>query len=497
MFPRLFLILFLGLPVEVFSQLRGNNLYEYQLGNVPNEEPAGLSTHYDMLNLLYTYGKLTGTVRYEQFVHPEQQKEYYRLSQYSLSYRDRGLDIKLGHFNETLGNGLLLRTFEIPSSIFEDQAFRIRQGFYRDLKGFKAGYTHKLFNIKLVRGRSLLNLIPPGYDESLRRPDLTEAIEAGTRIFSRKVGIIIMRNTNDGKSENFISFISSGKVAGDLTYSFELADRFGNNDKTWFTDETSYGIYASLNYSIGSLGISLEYKNYHDMFIGAGISDPPTLIREQAYRLLNRSTHIPELSDESGYQAEIFYGFPGGDFLTVNHSLTVNEIGNRFIFQEYFIEYQFALPSSEVLKLFADYSSEPLRLENNRYSGGIVYEPVFTGGSGMLFQFEYQYFRRRDFLDASVSNAVAVINWHRSDRLGIGISYELSTDPFMTDKASTLEIERGTRHWAGLDLSYRINKANRLTLFAGERRGGPACTSGICYEVLNFRGVELRLVTKF
>jgi hypothetical protein len=38
---------------------------------------------------------------------------------------------------------------------------------------------------------------------------------------------------------------------------------------------------------------------------------------------------------------------------------------------------------------------------------------------------------------------------------------------------------------------------NTISMFAGKRRGGPACTSGICYEVLDFEGIEIRLKTIF
>ena len=36
------------------------------------------------------------------------------------------------------------------------------------------------------------------------------------------------------------------------------------------------------------------------------------------------------------------------------------------------------------------------------------------------------------------------------------------------------------------------NRKNTIQLFAGKRRGGPACTSGICYEVLDFKGAEIK-----
>jgi hypothetical protein len=34
-------------------------------------------------------------------------------------------------------------------------------------------------------------------------------------------------------------------------------------------------------------------------------------------------------------------------------------------------------------------------------------------------------------------------------------------------------------------------------MFAGKRRGGTACTSGTCYYVPDFEGLELRVLSRF
>ncbi len=464
MFSRITLLILLFLPVNLFSQLRGNNLYEFQLGNVPYQDPSDLSTHYNQLNLLYSYKKLTASIRYEQFLHPDQAKEYYQLTQYSLAYRDKGMDIKIGHLSETLGNGILLRSYEIPSSVFEDQAYRIRQGFYRDLKGFKAAYNHKYFSLKVVRARSLLNLLPPGFDDDLRRPDLSEAMELSGRLWKQKTGIILLRNTNNGNRDNYFSAFAAGSFLKNFSYNLEIAKKLGQKNVAWFDDASSYAIYGSLNYSVGSLGISLEYKDYKNIFIGAGISDPPTLIKEQNYKVLNRSTHVPELSDESGYQVEVYYSFPAGHFLTLNHSTSINELFDRFVFREFFAEYQHSFKNGNILKLFADYSQDPFLLEFHRYSTGFITEILLGKGYGSSFQFEYQSFKREDFLNADIMNVVGIIGLHNSKQSNISLIYELSSDPSLTDDPNSFDIERGKRHFLGMETSFRINKANKIAV---------------------------------
>ena len=153
--------------------------------------------------------------------------------------------------------------------------------------------------------------------------------------------------------------------------------------------------------------------------------------------------------------------------------------------------------NGNILKLFADYSQDPFLLEFHRYSTGFITEILLGKGYGSSFQFEYQSFKREDFLNADIMNVVGIIGLHNSKQSNISLIYELSSDPSLTDDPNSFDIERGKRHFLGMETSFRINKANKIAVFAGQRRGGPACTSGICYEVLDFKGVELRLTTKF
>lgn len=492
-----YMVLLFMLSTEGKAQLQGNNLAEYQLGNTPGSDPADLSTFYNRLNLLYRYGKIRASLRYEQFNHPDPDMEYYRLSQYNLNYRDKGLELQVGHFNETLGNGILLRSFEIPGSIYEDQAFRVRHGFYRDLNGFSASYNHRFFRVKALRARTLFNLFPPTIDEKDRRPDLTEAFQAEGRILNQTPGIIFLRNHNSGKASDYLSFFLKGSLTSFLSYNAEFAKGLDEGPYFRFDHNSSYGVYASLNLSAGPAGLSLEYKNYQNIFIGSGISDPPTLVKEQIYKVLNRSIHVPDLTDESGIQAELFINTGKGDMLTLNYARTLNELFEDFVFEQYFLEYQFGIREYDNIRVFVDYSKDPFKRENQRYSAGFLTESVLRKEWGVSLQAEYQFFERKLGSNPEIDNTVLILSIFKSSDFSLSLVHESSTDPQLADRVETMEVESGRRHWWGTNIAYEINKSNKLSLFAGQRRGGPACTSGICYKVLDFEGVELRLTTKF
>ena len=74
--------------------------------------------------------------------------------------------------------------------------------------------------------------------------------------------------------------------------------------------------------------------------------------------------------------------------------------------------------------------------------------------------------------------------------------WEFTNDSKYADIPGTEETEL-RQHYPGLNVSYKPDRKNTLQLFAGKRRGGSACTAGICYEVLDFKGVELRWTVRF
>ena len=93
-----------------YAQLSGTNLMEAQIGNIPGKEPNDLKTLYDQFNIQYKYAGFRAFARLEQFYTTKSDgNEYIKPTQYSLFYRSRGFEARLGNFYETLGKGLLLR----------------------------------------------------------------------------------------------------------------------------------------------------------------------------------------------------------------------------------------------------------------------------------------------------------------------------------------------------------------------------------------------------
>lgn len=480
-----------------WSQFSGFNLAEYQLGNIPGVDPLNVNSIYDQLNLDYRIKGFRGSVRLENYYSSDTARNHYsKFTQYTLSYRKKGLDIKLGNFYETLGKGLLYRGYEIKNSIYEDQIYRVKQGFYRDLQGAFGGYSNKYFQVKALHGKSLINDLPPTDPDN--RLDLVSAGEVDVQFLNQTAGVIYLKNQNDSENSDYVSSLLGGTLFNRFDYYGEFAHRVSGGEQFFgFSDEDSYGAYLSLSYSQPGFGVSFELKDYQNLFIGSGISDPPTLVKEHIYKLLNRSTHVPFFFDESGMQIEIFIVPATDHLITLNHSRSKNELGeSNFKAAEYFADWQFTFKAQNQLKLFVDYSFDDLLFENARYTTGVYFTRTLPKKWSFSIESEFQHLERTFSETEVFQNIYAGLILNYSSQFSAAFVWEFTNDTKFADIANTAEVEK-RQHYSGVNFSYKPNRKNTILFFAGKRRGGPACTSGICYEVLDFKGVELRWSTKF
>ena len=475
----------LGSANTLHAQFSGNNTAEYQYGRLPGDTTS-LSTLYDRLVGNYTYKFLKASATLEQFNTPLAGSNYVKLTQFSLQYKLKPLEIKIGNFYETIGRGTLLRSFEIPGAILEDLSYRSRHYFNRDILGASAKFQHKNFVTKVLYGSPLNYVFPPTQEIGNRRADTIAAIYSEYTLKKQTLGVSAMKHSNSGNDNVFFMATSSGNISNVLSYYIELAKNVSDFAIDDFSSQSSYAIYGGLNVALPNFGLSAEYKNYKNFLIGSGINEPPALIKEHSYKVLNRSTHVLQPVNETGYQVEIFYSFPGLSTLTFNNSMAINNFGETFVFQEYFIEYDFSILDKHDIKVFADYAEDPFKLEKNRISAGMSSDLKFFKASTITTEYEFQTFKR---LNENYQNHVLVLGYAFKSKLICSLVTEFSNDSFIVTGYSKI--------WFGGNVKYQMNKSNSLQLFAGERRGGPACNAGVCYEVLDFKGVEVRLTSRF
>lgn len=486
-------LLLLLVSTSARAQFSGLSRTEIQVGNTPYTEPSSLATVFEQLNLRYDAGAVRVAARAESFQTHIRDRSYVQLSQVRVTARKRGFDLSVGHFYEILGRGLLLRGFEIPGSTYEDAGFRVRQSFQRDIEGATLGYSNRRIDVRLLRGKPLLSVLPPTESRSDRRPDLVTAGSAELRLGPARIAGYLLRNESELADSDYASTSVRLDQGGAQAY-VELASRLDDGASPL---EGSHALYASLTYGQAGFGGGIEYKDYEDFFLGSGFNDPPSLIREHSWVTLNRSTHVLNTVNERGFQAEV-YGAVGevGTF-TVNATRTVNDFGLEFVYREYYADFATSPLNRTGARFFVDVAEDPLKGESSRQSAGVYLDRKLEGPWSASATLETQRFDRDFVEDGRSANIVAGFTINRSSQYSAGLVVERSTDPFLTDDPRTPEIERTARHWLGVNLGWRPNRRHTISLFGGTRRGGPACTSGICYEVLDFSGAELRISSRF
>ncbi|GAB5410019.1 MAG: hypothetical protein BalsKO_23840 [Balneolaceae bacterium] len=492
----------------IFAQVYGSNTFEFQYGNLPFENNSDLTTSYNQLNLFYDADRLSFYGKVEQFLTPNNDRNYIELTQKRIQYQDDNYRIRVGNFYETIGRGLLLRSYDIPGSVYEDQFNRVRYGFFRDLEGISVdGRSGDWLEVKALRAKPLFNLEPPNVEtDSVRRPDFVEAIQANVYLSNAlSVGGAFMRShPNIGNEyQEFGSLMFDANLLPNIQFFGEYAFRT-DAAVLAFQKEDSYALYTGLNFYLHSFGGSLEYKNYNLFRLGQGYNDPPSLIKEHTYPVLNRSTHVLETSNETGFQAEVYYNFDDGHSLVANVTTARNEVFLEQNYLELFLEGYYEIDDYLSVKSFFDYANDDLKREEDRISVGLITDKSFDYVWGVVLDLQYQTFTREDFDPSSSSfvpnnssNYYGSITFSYLPDFSAGLIFEASTDPEITDNPKTFDPETDTRTWLGANVSYKFNSSNRVDVFAGKRRGGPACTSGICYEILDFEGVEIRFSTRF
>jgi hypothetical protein len=169
--------------------------------------------------------------------------------------------------------------------------------------------------------------------------------------------------------------------------------------------------------------------------------------------------------------------------ITFNHARAINNLGIDFAYTEFFIEYAKLFRDKFDTKLFVDLANDDIKGEANRFTTGVDLDVLLKKRKSLNLEFEYQTFQRSEL---RATNMLLSLAFNKGSKFTGALLTEFSTDE------TVIETGKGNKIWVGANVKYKPNFRNNFLLFAGTRRGGPACTAGVCYEILNFEGVELR-----
>jgi len=497
-------------PVAARAQVSVQDLLDVQFGNAPGQDPSNLIAAYNRTDVA-AYTDLLRVGAQFQFDHNSANEYPYALfTQRWLELSGERGRLRVGNTYTILGRGLLQRSFQVPGVVLTQNGTASRFGFSRDLDGVLLEGRAGLVSVRGMSGQPTAGDISPGFAQSIGLPlhagDLTGGQLTVGPWHGTSLGAATMRlSPPSGGTREFASGFAemdplalARMTAASIPLYVEYALGRSSWDDWWrfhAGDDHSQGFYASTGLVWGPLGFSGEWKDYHAMQLG--VNDPPSLVREQSYTLLNRTTHVLNARDERGYQFEGTWRQAGLGDLTLNRShgdghLVASQPARRF--DERFAELHVAPGRWPWLDatVFADRARDLFVGAERRETYGVSSRVPMPHGTSAEFDLEHQ---SSSVFGAAFVEQAAALTLRHSRWGSAGVNFQSSTDPAEARPGDTSVTPRRT--WWGGTVGATIEHRYEASLFVGQRRQGLACTAGTCYTVEALEGVAFRLLTRF
>ncbi len=501
------------------GQVRASNLLLYQVGRDPAVDADPLTEVFNQFNLEYARGAWRVGLRAESF-RPSRDEGFIpaafdEITRKYVDWRGDGLHLRVGSAYATLGRGLLFRAFELPGVVRDAVFPGAKYVDSRDLEGFVAEVDRGPFEATLLAGRpSRWPDNPYGLDEFglSRREGHVTGGRAGLRPH-RAVGLGLGYLRTEGVVDaglvelgavdatlRLAPLVPALAAAGaEATLYVEYAARGWRplSDGIDADDGTPHALYTATELSWGRWGLSFETKDYRDFALG--VNDPPNLVPEMRQHLLNRMSHFLLQTDERGHQLSLMGALPGDWTLQAEAAHAVNVIVEPRDYRLNFLGLESPPGAALHGEIFAATGRDEVENITGHTTVGGALDRDLDDRHALHLALEYQSAERELFGETDeFENWFGSLGLSRAGLGSIGVVAEISNDPDEQDDPLTYDvIEDETRRWLGVYATVQTGVAHEATLFAGSRRGGTACTSGTCYLVPDFRGVELRIASRF
>ena len=522
---------------QAFGDLRieASNLLELQVGRDFSSEEDDRVRFFDQFLLdVYPTADVRLGLRFERFQDstppalfgaPTPEYEYDRLAQRFVEWNTSRARLRVGHGYAILGHGLLFRAFELPGVVRQSTFPIVSYAESRELDGvILESWTDRL-ELTLLHGTPVIAPDrPPSPDGETRRGGSVTGGRAMLRVIDglRVGGSTLWTDALEvGAESSDRETLGAAEFQLDLnallpalrtapvqvSTSVEYASRAWQPWIDGLRTETGFphALYSNTQIAWSSGALGIETKDYHQFLLP--VNDPPTLVPEFSHRLLNRTTHLLLPQDERGTQITLGQSLPGWLGGGALEAILARSKGRSEILGEYLEERRYAQHFVAVdsdprrdqrLRLyFSDGEDEFENLTGIR-TVGVLVSSTLPRGFAVELDVGHQV-REFDLFGTTVrSDDFALVTSVSRASLGqVGVLYERTNDPVFEDDPLTEEIETDPRDYLGGTVAWRASADHDVIAFYGQRRGGIACTSGTCYFVPDFEGLELRVLSRF
>ncbi len=497
------------------GRVQASNLLMHQVGRDPSSQETEGTRFFDHLQLDYLSGVFRYGLRAQVYRTSESGQVYEEISQKYVEWRSRNLKVRVGNAYATLGRGLLFRAFELPGVVREVVTFAdVKYMDSRDLEGAVVEGRYGPVRFQALSGRPLAyGDNPPGVDFLLRREgtvsgghfdvDLGRGLRLGSGYLRGDGFHFIGRGDLEEYGSLDVTLDGTRLLPSlaDAGWFFNLYAEYAG--KRWTplldpfstADRNPHALYTSAELAYDRWSLTYETKDYRDFLLP--YNDAPNLVPELAPSLINRRSHFLVANDERG-QAIGLQGAMLGDW-NVHYERADARNGEDPNLMRYRLNFlEVSSPPLEDTRgtIFVAEGRDDLETLSGQKTVGLSLERSLVDGYSATATIEYQQIERPN--DETSPNDVLVSA--TVSRAGLGsasLVWEQSNDLQVADDPLTLDIETSSRRWLGVIVQGSLDRNHEVAFFAGKRRGGTACTSGTCYLVPDFSGVEVRLTSRF
>ena len=447
--------------------LSASNQLEYLLDNTNQKDIL-----HDWFDFILAYDVYEVGVRYEAHQPDDWGKTYQDFSYRYFQLSKESFKLTVGNYYSIFGRGLILRSYENRDLRFDN-----------NLDGIKG--TLDLDPLALT----FLGGTPRGKYERVNDP-LYGADGKITFFDQMTLGGSYLRTkiANPGFTQLYAENLSL--VFPHLDLYVEHAEK--DNPSGEYLEKDGEGFYLASNLYSTGFGLNLEYKDYRRFDFSKGeviYNNPPSLIIEHLYTLLNRHSYILNLEDEKGIQARAIATPSDKLFLLTNYSYTTNH-QNKLIFSELYGEIEYDYKDKATLK------GGLSRTENKKEDGS----PYFLGP---VLDFTYYLSERNSFAfliehlwtnkyDGKITyyDQIISLSFSRSPAISLSLTHERTTEWKTRDWS-------GKRSWFIFGLDFALGEKHNFSLNLGSRRAGKICSGGICTDRPALDGMEVKLLSRF
>ena len=474
----LIILFFLSSSIYSFDDLSisGSNELHYTLSQ--DEQTDSLERYFEnWTDLSILYKKLTLDFRYEAHLPPApgsfNSNIRHEITMRTFAYQGDNITIKAGHFYAMLGKGLTLRAYE-----------KRELGWDTKIDGLYFNYLNDKIEVKLLGG------IP--YSAHGSKYDPLEAIEilATPKDFIN-FGLTAVITNKPSKNSYWESFYTN--------INFPFGSLYAEYASMAFEDFTNLkkdkAIYISSNFFIKDLTILAEYKYFldFDIYEGMTYNNPPTVIKEHLFSLLNKHQLVQNADDEHGFLLDLSYPFINDKVLTLSYAYTTaTRIEKNY--HDLYAQFEFQLPEN-IQWIIAS----GLQIENKTRHINFILYPSWAINEDYTIKFEFQH--QHTSIDDQENykqipkfyTQAYSITLIKSPNISISLLGETTTE----EHTNSIFKIANNGIWLGGEINWRFLENHNINIFGGTRRSGKICAGGICKNKPALNGVELSIISSF